>query len=536
MKEYFVQVEASEFEEYDEELHGDPYPSRKRSRISSSQRYNSMLNTGSSANPVNLIGEPDDTVTRTPSREHIVIDDSDDGRDTTPTFELKAYDATSYAEDLRRASEASASSSHLHMYTEHYEGKTIHGTHLPARARVGANMNTYAEKYRNPHLSKKGGGEMDTAPCKHWDEFIQAPFDDAEFECIRMVDLIDNRDVELNDGSFFRITRIIGNDYSGETWISGRKMIRSKEMVPIIGGLKNQLVWVGEVHHTLTEQLSGKRYGEIWITPDKIKTLRRIIFSNSPTENEHRADDHEFNPNSTLTCSWKFFVLYELGDKDERIFTEMCVLRMMASEADEGHRQDDSTVRQKFRRIPRHHHKRAGVYTFVDGFSCAGGASAGAVRAGLNAIRAFDKDEGACRSYRRNFPDTACYAKDTYEYCEHVSKFGLPPVDVAHYSPCCQPWSSAKTRRAEYDEANEATLLALLRCLMVDRPRITTLENTSGLWTHQPDWMYGMLGQYTSLDFSVRFAVKNLGRYGVPQARKRFLTIASWLVKNFLIR
>ena len=164
-------------------------------------------------------------------------------------------------------------------------------------------------------------------------------------------------------------------------------------------------------------------------------------------------------------------------------------------------------------------------YTFGDCFSGVGGMSRGAVSAGLRVKWAFDFNLPACQAYTLNFFGTPVYNV----WADHFSKSkGDHKCDICHLSPPCQFFSDAHTIQGKDDEMNTASLFAIFDLLEKAKPRIVTLEQTSGLIRRHPLFFNAVINMFTSRGFSVRWKVMNCADFGLPQRRTRLFIIASW--------
>lgn len=167
-------------------------------------------------------------------------------------------------------------------------------------------------------------------------------------------------------------------------------------------------------------------------------------------------------------------------------------------------------------------------YTFGDCFCGAGGTSRGAVGAGLRVEWGFDFSLPACRSYGLNFYGTKVYNLRADQFINLTDRDYK--VDFLHLSPPCQPYSGAHTTEGKDDEMNTATLFAIPGLLQIAKPRVVTLEQTSGIVGQQKNQWYfnAVIQMFTAQGFSIRWRVINLTDYGLPQNRQRVIIIASW--------
>ena len=164
-------------------------------------------------------------------------------------------------------------------------------------------------------------------------------------------------------------------------------------------------------------------------------------------------------------------------------------------------------------------------YTFGDCFSGAGGMSRGAVSAGLRINWAFDFNLAACQNYQMNFFGTPIYNVWANQFSEAK---GNHKVDICHLSPPCQFFSDAHTIQGKDDDMNTASLFAIFNLLEKAKPRIVTLEQTSGLIRRHPIFFNAVINMFTSRGFSVRWKVMNCADFGLPQRRTRLFVMASW--------
>ena len=165
-------------------------------------------------------------------------------------------------------------------------------------------------------------------------------------------------------------------------------------------------------------------------------------------------------------------------------------------------------------------------YTFGDCFCGAGGVSRGAVEAGLRVQWGFDFNIAACESYKLNFIDAETYNLWSNDFASLVDMDHK--VDICHLSPPCQFFSDAHTTIGKNDEMNTASLFAIPKLVQKTKPRVVTLEQTSGLLRRHPIFFNAVIHMFTCLGFSIRWKLLNCVDYGLPQKRKRLIIIASW--------
>lgn len=172
------------------------------------------------------------------------------------------------------------------------------------------------------------------------------------------------------------------------------------------------------------------------------------------------------------------------------------------------------------KRVPSHIRK----YAFGDCFCGGGGMSRGAVMAGLKVEWGFDFNQPACETYALNFPTASNYNIWAHEFS------ALPDnhrCDICHLSPPCQFFSDAHTVMGKDDDMNTASLFAIMELLKKVKPRVVTLEQTSGLLRRHELYFNAVIQIFTSLGFSIRWRLINCADYGLPQRRWRIFIIAS---------
>lgn len=151
--------------------------------------------------------------------------------------------------------------------------------------------------------------------------------------------------------------------------------------------------------------------------------------------------------------------------------------------------------------------------------------SRGAVSAGLRIKWGFDFNTSACQAYALNFLRTPIYNVWANQFS---GASGDHKVDICHLSPPCQFFSDAHTVQGKDDDMNTASLFAIFNLLDKAKPRIVTLEQTSGLIRRHAIFFNAVINMFTSRGFSVRWKVMTCADFGLPQRRTRLFIMASW--------
>ncbi|KAL4995836.1 S-adenosyl-L-methionine-dependent methyltransferase [Aspergillus recurvatus] len=165
------------------------------------------------------------------------------------------------------------------------------------------------------------------------------------------------------------------------------------------------------------------------------------------------------------------------------------------------------------------------TYTFGDGFCGAGGISCGAKAAGLHIKWAFDSSPHAAATYQLNFDGVEIHQSDIFNFLTN-DKNSLR-VDVSHGSPPCQTFSPAHTIEGPNDDANSACIFSCGDLIRAAKPRVHTIEETSGLLDRHKETFCGVIRDFIETGYSVRWGLLNCMEYGVPQTRRRLIIIAS---------
>ena len=342
--------------------------------------------------------------------------------------------------------------------------------------------------------------------------------------------------VELGDRSFLRVFTIFRNVDSGEVRLRGMKFFSVGNFSPLIPRAEDEICWYQELlkdekDHELDQSMvdvdlkSVVRKRNICLTNAKAGSARRTQPASVDGQTNRTSSATHYG---TLTCRWKIqrIVRDDLYRRQRRVL-EVAVVRVCKREADPGFAVDDGALLMEWRQGQK---STKGPYTFADIFCGAGGASAAAKQAGVLLLRSVDSDENTCVTYTLNFPGVVCQHDDVFAY---VQLKGDPFVDIIHISAPCQYFSPMHTRTATTQgwmnsEANRAASFSMHAIILKDRPRIVTSENTAGLHNVHPEDMYPILGQLTSLNYSVKFAVLNMADYGIAQKRERLIFIGAW--------
>ncbi|KAL8845972.1 MAG: hypothetical protein Q9221_008904 [Calogaya cf. arnoldii] len=371
--------------------------------------------------------------------------------------------------------------------------------------------------------------------------------------------------VELHGGTdFLRITNVLEHGHTREKFLQGFRLRRLSQCRRLFDQHLNELTMVVQ-DNNVNMQTNEPGVMDI-ISFSEVLRMRDVILTNAAFPSfgcrEDPANSNKprdvLRDQCRLVCRWKLKISVRPHSRGQP-WIEKSILRLTSTEADSRFRLDDEHLRRQWRGITvkigscaawlqgerdfdlreRNPHQAPPVsvesggllnqqtrrYTFGDAFCGAGGCSRGAKSAGLRVVWGFDQDLASIGSYAKNFFGARCEATPANIFTEVLDNDFC--VDVLHLSPPCQPYSPAHTKPGKMDEINEATFFAIGEIIKKSKPRVVTLENTFGLAQRWPEWMDALIRFFTALGFSVRWRVLNLAQYGVPQARKRLVVIAS---------
>jgi DNA (cytosine-5)-methyltransferase 1 len=138
---------------------------------------------------------------------------------------------------------------------------------------------------------------------------------------------------------------------------------------------------------------------------------------------------------STLSSSSEGSICID-SDNDDDVVVIGTKNRKSRSESAQGKKLKPS---QRQTRLP----AKTAKYTFGDAFCGVGGASQGAVQAGLHVLWGLDKDHAAIEAYNRNHASAQIFLLDAHDFPPPDMVKSLR-VDILHLSPPCCYWSPAQ--------------------------------------------------------------------------------------------
>jgi DNA (cytosine-5)-methyltransferase 1 len=158
----------------------------------------------------------------------------------------------------------------------------------------------------------------------------------------------------------------------------------------------------------------------------------------------------------------------------------------------------------------------------------AGGASGGAVKAGLRPVLAFDCWDIACTTFKGMFPDVDLHQLTVDQFIALNDHHDFK-TDILHLSTPCVTFSPMNPKaNPEEDYDKHDTILCAGDLLKKIKPRMVTCEQTFGLMHNK--WRLQLnkfISQFTDHGYAISWQVPELQRLGLPQKRTRLIMVAS---------
>ncbi|MDM9580085.1 DNA cytosine methyltransferase [Nostoc sp. GT001] len=170
-------------------------------------------------------------------------------------------------------------------------------------------------------------------------------------------------------------------------------------------------------------------------------------------------------------------------------------------------------------------------------FAGGGGIEAGMVQAGIRPVIAVEFDpskpelsRAIAKTHHRNFREYGCrIIQLTVQEVAQSGFLGFPRrPDYLHASPVCANFSQAHTAKAgKGGETNDdlTAAIAVAEAIRQLQPRVFTLENVPH---YQNSQSFSIILSDLELEgYSFDYSVVNMADFGLPQARRRLVLVAS---------
>lgn len=372
--------------------------------------------------------------------------------------------------------------------------------------------------------------------------------------------------VELEDGSFLRVKRVLYDMLHKEKYVEGWKFVRNADTLDLSRHNPYEVYWSVQLAAMDSKSIADQALVEVGCSQVRCRRIMKMVKMTSLSDCERYGDLR----NDVFLCGWKHVFKTKTGKHDrppdafslpareieeasfERLTEEECdnifnshiapkSLRRswpgIRKRRDAGikRRKDDSLLSAIGNLSINDEPQSINVlvsYTYVDICCGAGGASWGARMAGLELRGALDHDAAACITYSLNFPQTVL----CHEAIAEIGSDERPDLrsDIMHCSFPCQALSQANTTpNREKDDLNIATNMELGRLLDVAKPRVVTLEQTAGLMRlgcrggRHSNSFDRFISQFTSRGYNIALEILDMAEFGLPQRRERLIMIAS---------
>ncbi|KAI9722538.1 MAG: hypothetical protein M1828_004533 [Chrysothrix sp. TS-e1954] len=353
-------------------------------------------------------------------------------------------------------------------------------------------------------------------------------------------------------GDFLRIRRIIRSLETDNVILQGWRFRRNHHFSGMLPLKVNECCMTVSVIGNATE-CSFLDLGTESVPATQVLRKRKLIITNCPFPQQSYRENAVFvtNPEDPecvrkeieqryeLTARWLHVAYYATVEDKQKGRTSECLLR----------RFKHSELQQI---LPRREHEKTTLedkrlqeewlgrqlignqLTFGDAFCGAGGVSQGARMGGIDVLWGCDNDERTCQAYACNLPASVNTFSSNVQ--DLIALEDSLTVDILHISPPCQAFSPANSlvryrhhlsEGGQRDERNQAALFCVPLLLKKVRPRVTTVEETSGLLTHHGEYLPALISNFTNEDFSIRWRLMNFADFGLCQQRKRLMIIAS---------
>jgi DNA (cytosine-5)-methyltransferase 1 len=164
-------------------------------------------------------------------------------------------------------------------------------------------------------------------------------------------------------------------------------------------------------------------------------------------------------------------------------------------------------------------------------FSGCGGLDLGFTQAGFNIIWANEHDKNIWETYEKNHVDTILDRRDV----RSISTEEIPSCIGIIGGPPCQSWSEAGTQKGIEDDRGQL-FLDYIRILEDKQPLFFLAENVSGMLHKKHSKAVSDINDsFKNAGYLISSKLINAGDYGIPQDRKRVITIGyrSDLKKEF---
>jgi len=162
-------------------------------------------------------------------------------------------------------------------------------------------------------------------------------------------------------------------------------------------------------------------------------------------------------------------------------------------------------------------------YRVLDLFCGAGGASCGIDMAGFDLVAAVDSDTDALDTHAANLPGYTVRHDLSDVDPSTLPERAQSPAYV-HGSPPCKGFSTANDGR-HIDDPRNALVFDFVDWVAELQPAVVTMENVTGMLSISTEFMGRVEAAFRDAGYRVKYRTLNAADYGVPQTRKRVITV-----------
>lgn len=163
----------------------------------------------------------------------------------------------------------------------------------------------------------------------------------------------------------------------------------------------------------------------------------------------------------------------------------------------------------------------------IDAFCGAGGLSLGLIKAGFGICLAYDMDEKAVETYRKNIGNHVLLADARrINILKTLAERSISPEDIILFAggPPCQGFSVQ--RRGEGADSRNGLVKIFFEQALSVRPNFILMENVLGIAGPRGKEVLEHVKRTCGSDYWVYVARLNAADFGAPQLRKRFFIVA----------
>lgn len=168
----------------------------------------------------------------------------------------------------------------------------------------------------------------------------------------------------------------------------------------------------------------------------------------------------------------------------------------------------------------------------VDIYSGAGGLSKGLELAGFSVKLVADIDKSSALTYQHNHPATK-FINDNIKNIsgeQILKEIGLAcgELNLLAGGPPCQGFSLSNTKTRNRSNPNNHLVFEFIRIASEIKPKWILMENVAGLENFEKGTVKEQIIQsFAEIGYSVKYAVLNATKFGVPQNRNRIFFIGN---------